>query len=66
MFGRNDTDSWIPVATRLQNTSYTQSGLTVGITYFFIVRAENAHGISMPSSLSEPIIVGMVSTHKII
>lgn len=61
MFGRNDTDGWIPVATRLQNTSYTQIGLTAGISYYFLVRAENSHGISYPSALSEAVIVGMVS-----
>lgn len=61
MFGRNDTDGWLPVATRLQNTSLTQIGLTAGISYYFVVRAENSHGISMPSQMSEPIIVGMVS-----
>lgn len=61
MFGRNDTDGWLPVATRLQNTTYTQIGLTAGISYYFVVRAENKHGLSMPSQLSEPISVGMVS-----
>ncbi|XP_037047604.1 protein sax-3 [Bradysia coprophila] len=59
MYGRNDTDGWLPVATRLQNTTYTQIGLTAGISYYFVVRAENKHGLSMPSQLSEPILVGM-------
>lgn len=61
MFGRNDTDGWLPVATRLQNASYTQIGLTAGISYYFLVRAENSHGISVPSTLSDPVVVGMVS-----
>lgn len=61
MFGRNDTDGWLPVAIRLQNTTHTQIGLTIGITYYFIVRAENSHGISLPSAVSEPVVVGMVS-----
>lgn len=61
MFGRNDTDGWLPVATRLQNTSYAQIGLTAGISYYFLVRAENSHGTSHPSPLSEPVVVGMVS-----
>lgn len=61
MFGRNDTDGWLPVATRLQNTSYAQIGLTAGISYYFLVRAENSHGTSHPSPLSDPVVVGMVS-----
>lgn len=61
MFGRNDTEGWVPVANRVLNTSYTQIGLTAGISYFFVVRAENTHGMSVPSPLSESVIVGMVS-----
>lgn len=61
MYGRNDTDGWIAVANRLENTTYTYVGLIPGISYFFVVRAENAHGMSVPSQLSEPVIVGIVS-----
>lgn len=61
MFGKNDTEGWIPIANRVQNTTYTQAGLTAGINYFFVVRAENAHGTSVPSLLSESATVGMVS-----
>lgn len=61
MFGRNDTEGWVPIATRVPNTTFTQTGLTAGINYFFVVRAENAHGTSVPSLLSESVTVGMVS-----
>lgn len=61
MFGRNDTEGWVAVANRVQNTTYTQHGLTAGISYFFVVRAENSHGMSVPSPLSESIIIGVVS-----
>ncbi|XP_034667515.1 roundabout homolog 2 isoform X1 [Drosophila subobscura] len=58
MFGKNETDGWVAVATRVQNTTYTQSGLVAGVNYFFLIRAENSHGLSLPSPMSEPIAVG--------
>lgn len=61
MYGRNDTDGWVNVAQRLQDTTYTQSDLTAGVSYYFVVRAENTHGMSAPSAISEPVIVGIVS-----
>lgn len=61
MYGRNDTDGWLTVAQRLQDTTFTQTGLTAGISYYFVVRAENTHGMSAPSAISEPVIVGIVS-----
>lgn len=61
MYGRNDTDGWVPVASRLQDTTYTQEGLTAGVSYYFVVRAENGHGMSSPSTISEPVVVGIVS-----
>lgn len=61
MYGRNDTDGWVPVASRLQDTTYTQEGLTAGVSHYFVVRAENGHGMSSPSTISEPVIVGIVS-----
>lgn len=61
MYGRNDTDGWVTVAQRLQDTTYTHDGLTAGISYYFVIRAENTHGVSSPSAISEPVIVGMVS-----
>jgi hypothetical protein len=61
MFGRNSTDGWSQVANRIQNTTYKVIGLTSGVSYYFAVRAENSHGVSAPSQLSEPITVGVVS-----
>ncbi|XP_058450921.1 roundabout homolog 2-like [Malaya genurostris] len=59
MFGRNATDGWVEVASKVQDTSYTQRGLGPGVTYYFVVRAENSHGLSLPSAISEPIMIGM-------
>lgn len=61
IYGRNDTDGWVTVAQRLQDTTYTYDGLTAGISYYFVIRAENTHGMSSPSTISEPVIVGIVS-----
>ncbi|XP_017859874.1 PREDICTED: protein sax-3 [Drosophila arizonae] len=58
MFGKNETDGWVAVGTRIQNTTYTQLGLVAGVNYFFLIRAENSHGLSLPSPMSEPIAVG--------
>uniref|UniRef100_A0A182PK71 Roundabout n=1 Tax=Anopheles epiroticus TaxID=199890 RepID=A0A182PK71_9DIPT len=58
LFGRNQTEGWLQVANRLQNNTYTQTGLSAGVTYYFVVRAENLHGVSLPSPLSEPILLG--------
>lgn len=60
MFGRNSTDGWVQVANRIQNTTYKIIGLTSGASYYFAVRAENSHGVSGPSQLSEPITIGVV------
>ncbi|XP_021701765.1 roundabout homolog 1 [Aedes aegypti] len=59
MYGRNITDGWQEMAEKIKDTSYTQRGLIPGVTYYFVVRAENWHGISPPSPLSEPILVGV-------
>lgn len=64
MYGRNDTDGWVTVAQRLQDTTYIQTDLQVGVSYYFVVRAENTHGMSAPSAISEPVIVGIVSTQR--
>jgi Fibronectin type III domain len=61
MFGRNSTEGWVQVASRVQNTTFQVVGLSSGITYYFSVRAENSHGMSGPSQLSEPITMGVVS-----
>ncbi|KAL7043559.1 hypothetical protein ACKWTF_001570 [Chironomus riparius] len=59
MFARNSTDGWVQVANRIQNTTYKIIGLTSGASYYFAVRAENSHGVSGPSQLSEPITIGV-------
>lgn len=64
MFCRNETDGWITIESRLQNTSYTKFGLIPDLNYFFFVRAENSHGISLPSPVSDPIRVGVVSFYN--
>uniref|UniRef100_A0A182Q5Y2 Roundabout n=1 Tax=Anopheles farauti TaxID=69004 RepID=A0A182Q5Y2_9DIPT len=64
IFGRNQTEGWYQTANRLQDNTYTQTGLSVGVTYYFVVRAENSHGISMPSPLSEPILLGTIINGK--
>lgn len=61
MFGRNSTEGWVQTATRVQNTTYQVLGLSIGVSYYFAVRAENSHGMSGPSQLSEPITIGVVS-----
>lgn len=66
MYGRNDTDGWVTVGTRITNTSFIKTDLKAGINYFFIVRAENSHGISLPGPLSEPVSVGMVGFSSVV
>lgn len=62
MFGKNSTDStWMQAANRIRNTTYQVDGLATGITYYFIVRAENSHGLSAPSQVSDPVTIGLVS-----
>jgi hypothetical protein len=60
MFARNLTESWTEIASKIQDTSYTIEGLRSGMTYYFTVRAENSHGVSGPSQLSEPVTLGVV------
>nr|XP_036224307.1 Down syndrome cell adhesion molecule-like protein Dscam2 [Bactrocera oleae] len=59
MFGKNETDGWVAVGARIQNTTFMQVGMVAGVNYFFVIRAENSHGLSLPSPMSEPINVGM-------
>jgi roundabout axon guidance receptor 2 len=61
MFARNLTETWVEVANRIQDTTYTIEGLRSGMTYYFVVRAANSHGMSGPSQLSEPVTLGVVS-----
>ncbi|GLH09012.1 Neuroglian [Gryllus bimaculatus] len=48
---------WVVTARRVQGPTYTQHHLMPGVSYTFMVRAENSHGLSPPSPLSEPVSV---------
>ncbi|XP_023159058.1 roundabout homolog 2 [Ceratitis capitata] len=58
MYSTNKSKTWIPIASRLSEPIFTVEGLSGGAAYMFIVRAENAHGFSPPSPISEPITAG--------
>ncbi|KAE8748916.1 hypothetical protein FOCC_FOCC004321, partial [Frankliniella occidentalis] len=47
--------AWHLAARRVNGPTHTVRGLTPGLTYVFLVRAENSHGLSPPSNLSEPV-----------
>ncbi|CAG9563525.1 unnamed protein product [Danaus chrysippus] len=49
---------WVVVSKRVYQTHYVVKSLIPGITYMFIVRAENSHGLSAPSLISDAITVG--------
>ncbi|XP_051494263.1 roundabout homolog 3 [Apus apus] len=46
---------WQTVAADVEGESHTVSGLIPDTIYLFLVRAANAHGLSDPSGLSEPV-----------
>ncbi|XP_048824307.1 roundabout homolog 3 [Lagopus muta] len=46
---------WQTVAANVEGETHTVQGLTPDTTYLFLVRALNAHGLSDPSGISEPI-----------
>lgn len=52
MFSCVDNAGWVKLVRRLHSTHYTQSFLKPGQSYLFVVRAENSHGLSAPSHLS--------------
>lgn len=58
IFSNNISKGWIPIASKVAETTYTKRELTRGATYIFIVRAENSFGISAPSPMSDLIITG--------
>ncbi|XP_036340423.1 roundabout homolog 2-like, partial [Rhagoletis pomonella] len=58
MYSTNKSKTWIPIAARLSEPIFMVEGLSSGAAYMFIVRAENAHGFSPPSPISEPITAG--------
>ncbi|XP_013138523.1 PREDICTED: roundabout homolog 1-like [Papilio polytes] len=49
---------WVTVAKRIHHTQFVVKSLIPGITYMFIVRAENSHGLSAPSPVSDSVTVG--------
>ncbi|XP_049771254.1 protein sax-3-like [Schistocerca cancellata] len=63
LFGRDESagggggGGWVVAARRVPGPGYTQHHLAAGVTYTFLVRAENSHGLSPPSPLSEPVTV---------
>ncbi|KAM9369930.1 roundabout homolog 3 [Phaethornis superciliosus] len=46
---------WQTVAADVEGETHTVSGLVPSTVYLFLVRAANAHGLSDPSGLSEPV-----------
>lgn len=60
VFSHNMSKSWIEVASRVVGTTWTQRDLLKGATYTFFVRAENSQGISAPSPMTDPTVVGGV------
>ncbi|KAJ9575392.1 hypothetical protein L9F63_025657, partial [Diploptera punctata] len=53
--GHMGSGGWVVAARRVQGPTYTQYHLAPGVSYTFLVRAENSHGLSPPSLLSEPV-----------
>ena len=53
--GHMGSGGWVVAARRVQGPIYTQYHLAPGVSYTFLVRAENSHGLSPPSPLSEPV-----------
>ncbi|XP_032511857.2 protein sax-3-like [Danaus plexippus] len=49
---------WVVVSKRVYQTHFVVKSLIPGITYMFMVRAENSHGLSAPSLVSDAITVG--------
>lgn len=46
------TDAWVVAARRLRSNSFTIDGLKAGTWLLALVRAENSHGLSLPSPVS--------------
>lgn len=52
---------WVVVARRVPGPSYTQNYLQSNISYTFIVRAENSHGLSSASPPSASLLLSNTS-----
>lgn len=46
---------WITIAKRVQGPVFKLENLQPNKAYIFLIRAENSHGLSMPSAVSEPV-----------
>ncbi|KAI5694954.1 hypothetical protein M8J75_008330 [Diaphorina citri] len=55
--GDTATATWVRVATNVPSPILTLTNLTTGLTYTFLVRALNSHGLSAPSPLSDEIVL---------
>ncbi|KAK9503659.1 hypothetical protein O3M35_010174 [Rhynocoris fuscipes] len=53
--GTSSTGGWVIVGRRVPGPTYTQHHLSPQLSYMFVVRAENSHGLSAPSQTSEPV-----------
>ncbi|CAH1404067.1 unnamed protein product [Nezara viridula] len=51
--GSSPSGGWVVVARRAPGPTYTQHHLSPHVSYTFIVRSENSHGMSAPSQPSE-------------
>lgn len=51
----SNSSEWVTLATRVPGPTYTSENLDPEKMYTFLVRAENSHGLSPPSPLSEPV-----------
>lgn len=56
MFGP-EKDGWEVTAHKVPSSSFTQKDLIPGVAYSFVIRAENSHGLSLPSELTVPIVL---------
>ncbi|XP_050532372.1 roundabout homolog 2-like [Daktulosphaira vitifoliae] len=52
MFTYGENVGWVTLTRRLLSTHFTQHFLKPGQSYLFLIRAENSHGLSPPSHLS--------------
>lgn len=50
--GENETNSWFVMTRRLKANSFTIDGLKAGSWFLCLIRAENSHGLSLPSPVS--------------
>lgn len=49
---------WVIIAKRVHQTYFVVKSLVPGVTYMFVIRAENSHGVSAPSVVSDSVTIG--------